>query len=112
MYIWFVNKNIGINIILKIMNEIQKVFTLGQAKKVAVTPGDFIIIKGFTPVITKEWKYSEGSSLPENVQVYKQEGLPVVIIKIAKNKTKIYAFPLGKAFCTEKDYYQALAMIR
>ena len=110
MYILLVNKNIGINIILKIMSEIQKVFTLDQAK--AVIPGEFVIIKGFTPVITKEWKYSEGSSLPENVQVYKQEGLPVVIIKIAKNKTKIYAFPLGKAFCTEKDYYQALAMIR
>ena len=92
------------------MSEIQKVFTLDQAK--AVIPGEFVIIKGFTPVITKEWKYSEGSSLPEEIKAYTKKDRPVVIIKIAKNKTKIYAFPLGKAFCTEKDYYQALAMIR
>lgn len=109
MYIWFVNKNIGINIILKIMSEIQKVFTLDQAK--AVIPGEFVIIDGYTPV-TEGWKNSEGSSLPEEIKAYTKKDRPVVIIKIAKNKTKIYAFPLGKAFCTEKDYYQALAMIR
>lgn len=30
MYIWFVNKNIGINIILKIMSEIQKSIYIGS----------------------------------------------------------------------------------
>jgi hypothetical protein len=93
------------------MSKIQKVFTLDQAKKLAVIPGVFVIIDGYTPV-TQGWKNSEGSSLPEEIKAYKKKDRPVVIIKIAKNKTKIYAFPLGKAFCTEKDYYQALAMIR
>ena len=93
------------------MSRIQKVFTLDQAKKITVIPGEFVLIEGYTPV-TQGWKNSEGSALPEEIKAYTKKDRPVVIIKITKNKTKVYAFPLGKALCSEKSYYQVLEILR
>ena len=70
----------------------------------------YVVIRGYTPTFTGEWKDCEGSSLPSSLDAYKGE--PVVIVKITPQKVKCYAFPAGKSYCSTETYRQVLNLIR
>ncbi|MFC2696183.1 MAG: hypothetical protein ACFN4U_04010 [Candidatus Absconditicoccaceae bacterium] len=69
----------------------------------------YVVILGYTPRFTGEWKNCEGSSLPSSLDAYKGE--LVVIVKITDRKVKLYAFPAGKSYCSTETYRQVLKRI-
>ena len=85
------------------------VSSLSEAWSLNPKPGSIVVIRGYTPTSTKEWKDCEGSSLPSSLDEYKGE--PVVFVKITDWKVKCYAFPTGKSFCSIKTYYEVLERI-
>jgi len=86
------------------------VHSLHDAQSLNPEPDSFVVILGYTPRFTGEWKNCEGSSLPSSLDAYKGE--PVVIVKITPQKVKCYAFPAGKSYCSTETYRQVLNLIR
>ena len=82
------------------------VHSLQDAQSLNPELNSYVVIRGYTPTFTGEWKDCEGSSL----DAYKGE--PVVIVKITPQKVKCYAFPAGKSYCSTETYRQVLNLIR
>ena len=85
------------------------VHSLQDAQSLNPELNSYVVIRGYTPTFTGEWKDCEGSSLPSSLDAYKGE--PVVIVKITPQKVKCYAFPAGKSYCSTGTYRQALERI-
>lgn len=85
------------------------VHSLQDAQSLNPELDSYVVIRGYTPTFTGEWKNCEGSSLPSSLDAYKGE--PVVIIKITDRKVKCYAFPTGKSYCSTETYRQVLKRI-
>ncbi len=86
------------------------VHSLQDAQSLNPELNSYVVIRGYTPTFTEEWKDCEGSSLPSSLDAYKGE--PVVIAKITPQKVKCYAFPAGKSYCSTETYRQVLNLIR
>ena len=86
------------------------VHSLQDAQSLNPELNSYVVIRGYTPTFTGEWKDCEGSSLPSSLDAY--EGEPVVIVKITPQKVKCYAFPAGKSYCSTETYRQVLNLIR
>ena len=86
------------------------VHSLQDAQSLNPELNSYVVIRGYTPTFTGEWKDCEGSSLPSSLDAYKGE--PVVIVKITPQKVKCYAFPAGKSYCSTETYRQVLNLIR
>ena len=82
---------------------------LSDAQSLNPELNSYVVIRGYTPTFTGEWKDCEGSSLPSSLDAYKGE--PVVIVKITPQKVKCYAFPAGKSYCSTETYRQVLERI-
>lgn len=85
------------------------VHSLQDAQSLNPELNSYVVIRGYTPRFTGEWKNCEGSSLPSSLDAYKGE--PVVIVKITDRKVKLYAFPPGKSYCSTETYRQVLKRI-
>ena len=85
------------------------VHSLQDAQSLNPELNSYVVIRGYTPTFTGEWKDCEGSSLPSSLDAYKGE--PVVIVKITPQKVKCYAFPAGKSYCSTETYRQVLKRI-
>ena len=85
------------------------VHSLQDAQSLNPELNSYVVIRGYTPTFTGEWKNCEGSSLPSSLDAYKGE--PGVIVKITPRKVKCYAFPVGKSYCSTETYRQALERI-
>ena len=85
------------------------VHSLQDAQSLNPELDSFVVIRGYTPRFTGEWKNCEGGSLPPSLDAYKGE--PGVIVKITRWKVKFYAFPAGKSYCSTENYRQVLKRI-
>jgi len=85
------------------------VHSLQDAQSLNPELDSYVVIRGYTPTFTGEWKNCEGSSLPSSLDAYKGE--PGVIVKITRWKVKFYAFPAGKSYCSTETYRQVLKRI-
>lgn len=85
------------------------VHSLQDARSLNPELNSYVVILGYTPTLTGEWKNCEGSSLPSSLDAYKGE--PVVIVKITPQKVKCYAFPPRKSYCSTGTYRQVLERI-
>ena len=85
------------------------VHSLQDAQSLNPELDSYVVIRGYTPTFTGEWKNCEGSSLPSSLDAYKGE--PGVIVKITPQKVKCYAFPAGKSYCSTETYRQVLKRI-
>lgn len=82
-----------------------------EAKNLQPKNGDFVVINSFEPEFGKEGKDCEGSSLPKDLQEYREQLFPVVIVKITDKKVKFYAFPAYKSLCCMVPYHLALSKL-
>lgn len=85
------------------------VHSLQDAQSLNPELDSYVVIRGYTPTFTGEWKNCEGSSLPSSLDAYKGE--PGVIVKITRWEVKFYAFPAGKSYCSTETYRQVLKRI-
>ena len=87
--------------------------SLAEAKNQTVNPGEFCFIKDESmnlPSLTTTWEESEGSSLPEEIRENPnyQEG---ILVKVTREKVKLYHLGGGKSFCTRLPYSAAMQSI-
>lgn len=88
--------------------------SLAEAKNQAVEPGKLCFIKDDEsmdlPRRTRNWKESEGSSLPEEIRENPsyQEG---ILVKVTERKTKLYHLGGRKSLCIELPYSAAMQSI-
>lgn len=70
------------------------VHSLQDAQSLNPELDSYVVIRGYTPTFTGEWKNCEGSSLPSSLDAYKGE--PGVIVKITRWKSEVLCFPCRK----------------
>lgn len=95
------------------MEEVLVFNSLAEAKNQTVNPGEFCFIKdgNLNPTrLTRTWKESEGSSLPKEIRENPkyQEG---ILVKVTREKVKLYHLGGGKSFCTRLPYSAAIQSI-
>lgn len=95
------------------MEEVLVFDSLAEAKNQTVNPGEFCFIKDESmnlARLTKTWKESEGSSLPDEVRENPnyQEG---ILVKVTREKVKFYYLGGGRALCTKPPYSVAVESI-
>ncbi len=95
------------------MEEVLVFNSLAEAKNQTVNPGEFCFIKDESmnlARLTKTWKESEGSSLPDEVRENPEYG-DGILVKVTREKVKLYHLGGGKSFCTQLPYSAAMQSI-
>ena len=87
-------------------NIVVVVKTLEEALKVNPEMDSFVVIEGFVPGNTENWKDSEASSLPASLSKYRDKS--ALVIKITERKVKFYCLTAKKSLCTTDKYHEAL----
>ena len=93
--------------------EVQEFNSIAEAIEQTVNPGEFCFIKDESmnlARLTKTWKESEGSSLPDEVRENPEYG-DGILVKVTREKVKLYHLGGRKSFCTRLPYSAAMQSI-
>lgn len=92
--------------------EVQEFNSIAEAIEQTVNPGEFCFIKDENmnlSRLTRTWKESDASSLRDVRDDPKYQG--GILVKVTREKVKLYHLGGGKSFCTQLPYSVAVESI-